>query len=307
MENMLRFIGAGIPFVMCAKISQLPVSARLSEIEYDRNGMPAGMEYDSQTGLCCRQFEERKYTSVINGTDVIVEGLKVNVFLNIAERARELLSLKLRIDSEQSALETFVQDAGMDTDLKTANLLYEYHKLLRDKDGTVTFKRNEDRIRREESQCGYFSSVTYKTKLDAVATLRAYRLRDEQEKYFEHMKDQMGFHTQQNSSEDGKAGRLFILFVGLILSTYTRSVWWSSDMKDIYKSSLDMIDELEPIRFSEYTDGTTHITTFTTRQVQICDAFGIEPPFECLPSSLRLAAERKKSGREPGRPRKSSP
>lgn len=74
--------------------------------------------------MCFRQFKERKYTSVINGTDVIVEGLKVNVFLKIAER---LLLLKLRIDSEQSALETFVQDAGMDTDLKTAKLLYEYH------------------------------------------------------------------------------------------------------------------------------------------------------------------------------------
>ncbi len=118
------------------------------------------------------------------------------------------------------------------------------------------------------------------------------------------MKDQMGFHTQQNSSELGKAGRLFILFVGLILASHARNIWWSTDMKDIYRSSLEMIDELEPIRFSEYTDGRTHMTSFTTRQVQICNAFGFDVPEDCLPSTLRKAIERKKSGRKPGRPKK---
>lgn len=304
MDNMIRFAGAGIPFIMCSKISQLPVSTKLLEIRYDRNGMPLDMEYDPQSGVCCRQFEEKEFTSVINGTSVTVRGLKVNLFLDVRRRASELLSLKLKVDSEKDDIEGFVKGADPKTDIKAANLLYEYHKILRNKDGTITYRRNEDKILKEESRCGYFSSVMYKTDLDAVSALRAYRLRDEQEKYFEHMKDQMGFHTQQNSSEAGKEGRLFILFVGLILASHTRSVWWSGVMRDIYSSSLDMLDELESIRFSEYTDGTTHMTTFTARQVQICEAFGIEPPLECLPSYIREAIERKNSGRRPGRPKK---
>lgn len=306
MDNMLRFIGAGIPFIMCSKISQLPVSTKLLEICYDKNGMPLDMEYDPQTGLCCRQFVEKKFTSSINGTDVIVDGLKVNVFLDIRKRAAELLSLKLKLDSEKADLEAFIQKADPKTDIKAANLLYEYHKLYRNENGAIVFARNEDKVRKEESRCGYFSSVSFKTDLDAIGALRAYRLRDEQEKYFEHMKDQMGFHTQQNSSETGKAGRLFILFVGLILTSHVRNVWWSTDMKDIYNSSLDMVDELEPIRFSEYTDGTVHMTSFTAKQVQICDAFGIEPPLDCLPVSIRNIVERKKAGRRPGRPRKAT-
>lgn len=303
MDNMLRFIGAGIPFIMCSKISQLPVSTKLLGIRYDKNGMPIDMEYDPQTGLCCRQFVEAKFTSSINGSNVVVEGLKVNVFLDIRKRAAELLALKLKLDSEKADLDEFVKKASPQTDIKTSNLLFEYHKLYHKEDGTLAYARNDDKILKEESRCGYFSSVTYKTDLDAIGALRAYRLRDEQEKYFEHMKDQMGFHTQQNSSETGKTGRLFILFVGLILSSHARNIWWSTDMKDIYSSSLEMLDELEPIRFSEYTDGTTHMTSFTAKQVQICDAFGIEPPMDCLPTSIRLMIERRRSGRGPGRPK----
>lgn len=55
---------------------------------------------------------------------------------------------------------------------------------------------------------------------------------------------------------------------------------------DKYQSSLDMIDEMESIRFREYTDGTSHMTTFTSKQVEICKACDIDPPIECIPPTL---------------------
>ena len=59
-------------------------------------------------------------------------------------------------------------------------------------------------------------------------------------------------------------------------------------MSDDYASTLDMLDEMEPIRFSEYTDGNTHMTSFTTKQVTISRACNIEPPLECIPKTMRI-------------------
>ena len=59
----------------------------------------------------------------------------------------------------------------------------------------------------------------YKIPGNAIDNLMIYLQRDEQEKYFEQMKSQMNFRTQDCSSEDGKQGRLFLLFIGLILTS----------------------------------------------------------------------------------------
>ena len=118
------------------------------------------------------------------------------------------------------------------------------------------------------------------------------------------MKDQMSFHTQRNSSEDGKDGRLFTLFVGLVLSSKLRWYWNSTNMRDEYESSLDMLDEMETIRFSEYTDGTSHMTTFSVKQAKICDACNVDVPNECLPRTLREAKERSQNPKKRGRPKK---
>ncbi len=48
-----------------------------------------------------------------------------------------------------------------------------------------------------------------------------------------------------------------------------------------------MIDELEAIRYTEYSNSTSHITTFTAKQVNICLSFGIMPSLECIPVSMR--------------------
>ena len=48
--------------------------------------------------------------------------------------------------------------------------------------------------------------------MTAMQTWELYGLRDEQEKYFQQMKSQLGFDRQRNWSEEGKTGRLLILF-----------------------------------------------------------------------------------------------
>ena len=133
-------------------------------------------------------------------------------------------------------------------------------------------------------------------------------LRDEQEKYFEQMKDQMAFHTQDASSEDGKAGREFILFVGLILSSYVRNVWSRNlELRNHFRTSYAVLDEMEKIRLYEYPDGTSKMTAFNGPQVEICKAYDVKIPIECMPSADKKAEERKLAPKKRGRKPQDTP
>ena len=136
--------------------------------------------------------------------------------------------------------------------------------------------------------------------MGAVETYKQYRLRDEQEKYFQQMKSQLHFDMQQNSSEEGKTGRLFILFLSLMLTSYIRYIWRTTELKKLFESSLDVLDEMRPIRCIEHTNKAKVITPFVGAQVNICEAFGVTIPDGCSPD---YTSKRKQPKRR-GRPRK---
>jgi len=69
------------------------------------------------------------------------------------------------------------------------------------------------------------------------------------------MKDQMAADRQRNWSEDGKTGRLFVLFVSLILSSYVRHVWKSTGLRKKFASSLEILDEYAPSAVSSTLKG----------------------------------------------------
>ena len=90
-------------------------------------------------------------------------------------------------------------------------------------------------------------------------------------------------NRQRNWSEEGKDGRLFILFVSLTLSSYVRYIWKSTNLYDLFSSSLEILDEMRPIRIIEHKNRAKVITPFVGAQVNICEAFGIEIPEGCSP------------------------
>jgi hypothetical protein len=147
---------------------------------------------------------------------------------------------------------------------------------------------------------GFFSIITHKQDLSAMAAFHTYRLRDEQEKFFQQMKGQMLSDRQRNWSEEGKTGRLFILFVSLILSSYVRHIWKTTDLKDMFSSSLDVLDEMRSIRCIEHVGKAKFITPFVGSQLHICNAFGFDIPNGCSPDYL----SKQKSPKKRGRPRK---
>ena len=92
------------------------------------------------------------------------------------------------------------------------------------------------------------------------------------------MKTQMGIDRQRNWSEEGKTGRLLILFVCLIISSYVRHVWKMTGLKKQFASTQDILDEMRLIRCMVHNGRTKFITPFVGVQKDVCKAFGFAIP-----------------------------
>jgi hypothetical protein len=309
-ENLAALVEASLPFLMCSKVGCEPIAPLLGNVEFDEDGIPINMSYDQKRRLYYLQADIPSYKGELaDGTEVNMEGLKANLFLNLRRRADELGALKRKIQEERLILEKAVKEAVIPADIKKYNALFDYfkveYKCIEKQPVGIVFTLCERKVKKERSSCGFFSSVMYKMDIDGAQALEVYKSRDEHEKNFDQLKNQMLYYNQRNSSEEGRNGRSFISFVGLIAVSSVRHAW-KEKMQDRYESSLNMLDELESVRYSEYTDGTTHMSSFTGRQVEICDACGVAVPKECMPATYRKARERKENPKKRGRKSKNT-
>ncbi len=87
----------------------------------------------------------------------------------------------------------------------------------------MVYALDDKKVSKARMPSGFFAITTMGLTMDAIETYKHYRLRDEQEKYFQQRKSQLHFDKQQNSSEEGKTGRLFILFISLLVAEVEES------------------------------------------------------------------------------------
>ena len=305
-DNIVDMIQRDQPFLVCSKVGQKPVYSSIQRIQYDAQGMPTNMEYYDKGKLYLMQFEEDRSVPCKGQTDQEKNvKLKVNLFLSMNDRMEELTKINEDIRNEKlsaSKLNTVDKGIYSEEHVKKLKKEYSYLKLALSKDRTLIITENEKVISKAKDTAGFFASVSYKVDGDAREQLELYALRDEQEKYFEEMKDQLGFNMQNNWSEDGKTGRLFILFIGLIMRSQLRHVW-SEKLREEYPSSIDVLHEMLPIRYITYSDGSSSVTGFTTPQMEISMAFSLPIPQDCLSSAQKAAVNRKIAGRGRGRPK----
>ena len=163
----------------------------------------------------------------------------------------------------------------------------------------VNYGLNEKKIEKEKRTSGFFAIVTHKVNFDAVKVYETYRLRDEQEKYFQQMKSQMVSDKQRNWSESGKTGRLLILFVSLILSSYLTYIWKSTSIHEKIRTAFDILLKMRCIRLIKHTNRAEMITPFVGVQVDICKAFEIDIPDGCAPVYASHQKPKRKRGRPP--------
>lgn len=329
LKNMEKYILDGQAMLMSVKVGQKFIMDRIREFgNYD--SCPDAMSLDPETELAFFQCDMEYEVEASNGRTKKADRLKLNLYLDVKRRAMTLLRLRLELENQKKALaellqnktrledsaekdtedrdelensgdnsENMVADGGKrvkkEKDIKRA---YGYYNIFYDKKNRImkSFEINEAKLGRCRLLAGYFASVTHKLDFGPMEAYHHYKLRDEQEKYFEQMKDQMVADRQRCWSEEGWTGRQLILFVSLVLGSYVRYIW-KTKLKDKFSSSLEILDEMRSIRCIEHPGHARKVTPFVGAQLEICEAFGFEPPKGCDKIYTSIRKQEKKRGR----------
>ncbi len=240
-RNLESYILKEQAMIMCTKVQQRIVTEKI--IGYGNfSTRPDGMSIDKDTRLYHQQFAidypvESTCKSVKHS-----EKLLLNIYFDSVRRSEELMRLEIDISDQQEKLEQLIIEQQPLEDDRSLKRHYSYFKLSYDPNTRVlgSFTLDEKKVEKARLTSGFFSIITHKLDMGAMQTFHTYKLRDEQEKAFQQMKSQMVADRQRNWSEEGKTGRLFILFVSMILGSVVRHTWRSTDLYDLFSSSLDV-------------------------------------------------------------------
>jgi len=300
LRNLEKYILRGQPMVMCAKTGQRDVVKAIRGLG-EFGARPDGMVVDPEAKIYYVQYNidyvVESSSQVVNVSD----RLKLNLYFDPVRRSLELMEIDIALSVQKAALCELLERRAVLSDDVVVKRDYCYYTVFYDVVTRVikSFELNEKKVSKARMLSGFFSIMTHGVDFGAMEAFRVYGLRDEQEKYFQQMKDQMVSDRQRNWSEEGKTGRLFVLFVSLVLSSYVRYVWRSTGLYELFSSSLDVLDEMRSIRLIEYANGVGVITPFVGAQVDVCDAFGFGVPEGCAPVYMSQQKFVRKRGRPP--------
>ncbi len=281
-RNIEAYIAQGLPMLVCAKTNQQFIMQRIIDLGQNDSEIHSNMKFDLETGLYSRQYDLDYDIQISENETKKADRLKLNLYLDLLRRSSVLVNLEIDIAQEEQVLIKYKEEQTIVKNVKALKDKCKYHNFQIDElTNTIeSYTCDEQTIGKKRLLAGYFASITHKLNFTPMEAFTHYNLRDEQEKYFQQMKDQMGADRQRNWSEDGKTGRLFILFVGLILGSQVRHVW-KRKLQDKFSSSLEVLDEMRSIRCIENNKRSKSMTPFIGGQIEICKAFDIEIPEGC--------------------------
>ena len=301
LRSLEKYILRGQSMVMCAKTGQKNITKVIQGLK-EFGARPEEMRVDPEAMVYYKQYDIDYEVEGAERTTTMSDRLKLNLYFDPVRRGIELMELDIALSFQEAALSELLASNGTLGDDAWIKREYCYYKVNYDPATRLikSYWLNENKVSKARRLSGFYSIMTHGVDYDAMEAFRAYRLRDEQEKYFQQMKDQMVSDRQRNWSEERKTGRLFILFVSLIISSYVRHIWKTTRLRELFSSSLDVVDEMRPIRLIEYTNRDKVITPFVGAQVDISEAFELVIPEGCAPTYM----SRQKPVRKRGRPAK---
>lgn len=292
------FIIKGKRTIMAAKTSMNMVLEKIRALG-QFGAKPDGMEFDADNKMYYRQYNIDYEVNTKTGTKK-ADRLKLNLYFDPTVRGEKTMATEMKLQGQKEGLAA-IQAAGEPApDADTLRKEYSLFKVEVDAEGYIkSFTPNREKFDETIVTAGFFANLTLALDLTSPAAMDAYQLRDEQEKYYQQMKSEVASNRQRNWSEDGKTGRLFILFVSLVMASYLRHIWNTTELKKKFPSSLDILDEMRSIRCIEHKGHAKKITPFVGAQLDVCKAFAFDVPKGCDPGYKSV-----KVGRKRGRPRK---
>ncbi len=303
-----------------------PVYRNVCRIKFDSQGMPLEMTYSAEYGIYTAQCdtpwtvpgapEDSATTKIAN--------LTVNLFLDMKERIRMLTLINEEIKKEAQIAGEKNGTPGTQEQLTALAVKLRYCNVKLSRNRLLVISLNEKAINKTKAIAGFSAAVSGNVPGDALSQYRLYALISEQEKQFAAMKDRLEGDTSgarpeydiediwpeydiediwpEEGETGGKTGRLFILFLALIMLREIQAVW-EQKLRAKYPSPMADVHEMFPVRFTEHADGSAHITGFTASQAEICQAFSLPVPEECRSRHQKAETGTAAAARKPGRPK----
>ena len=277
----------GKPFIMCSKVGWSLVSQAIDALDLGADGTrPECFTVDPEYRLYHYQ-EDLPYSVSLNGGGTReIKTMKLNLYYDPERRGADIMQVDIDVLSQAEELGQ-IREKDLEVVLKEVRSCFPYYSVTLDKGGKLVqgFERNEEAIAKALRLSGFIAIISNKVDGDSKKIWDWYHLRDEQEKLFSQLKTQMAARRCRAWSEEGHEGRLLVMFVALTFSSFLRHVWKSTSLKEKFTTSLEILDEMRPIRCVEHNHRAKKITPFIGKQVDICEAFGFEIPKGCAPIS----------------------
>ena len=302
MKNLELYIAKGQKVITSVKVTGSDVMAKIKAIDMS-HGFPQGMTIAPKDDLYYAQYD-MEYSVKGNGDNVIkADKYRLNLYYNPLKRGEKICDIQHSVSEQSAELDIIIQTKEPVADREDTARRFNLLDITFNADGTIkSYGVNQKKLDTMLLTAGFFASKTIGVDFDPLQTMDNYGMRDEQEKCFALQKGPLGHDRLRTWSEGGKRGRMLIYFVGLILTSYVRSVWQRDEvLRKRFPSTEAVLAEMRTIRCIEHTGKMKFITPFVGLQVDICKAFGFDIPGGCAPVYVSKA---KPMTRKRGRPAK---
>jgi transposase len=136
---------------------------------------------------------------------------------------------------------------------------------------------NDEAISRYRRKYAGYYAIISSGKMEAFDVLRIYRNKDEVEKSFDNLKNQLDMKRLRIHSSGRMASRFFIQFIALILHSQIQRVAREHGLSNRYSPRL-LLDEMESLTRIRYNGRYKAITSEVSKsQREVLEAFGLDP------------------------------
>lgn len=208
------------------------------------------------------QLNEQSYTS--------------HIFLNEkAELDQRQLFMKKLIDIENNIIKNRLFSSLKKARIfKEDNIIKAYQNFFKWSRSSGMLERNIITIKAKISKFGYFILSTNRDDLDRETILANYRNKDQVEKIFDLLKNEMDGNRLRVHSQFNADARIFINFLALIVQSEIIKIMRAEKLFKKY-TMRELIAELKKIKLTKYNDEVI-ISEISKKQRKIFEAFKID-------------------------------
>lgn len=253
-----------VPLPFSTKAARSILSRHLKELEQAVNGFI---------------YEDEAYFHVQGDVEIGGKGVKFHIYSNEKRKAEGMENLLRRLVGIEDAVsvrrfrrvkevEEFIEEQ-----FRGGSRFYS----IKVTEEGVELQRRQKALSRRINMMGKLILLCSVSGMDRVEVLSLYRKKDFIEKAFEVMKNEIEDGRLRVSSSESLQGRLFLMFIALILYTALSNRMREESLYKRYTLS-EVLYELKKLRLVEMLNGKKYLTEITKKQRTLYEKFGIPLP-----------------------------